>query len=230
MYYFIYVTKNKINGRYYIGAHTTRKIDDEYLGSGVALTRAIKKYGKDNFVREIIHFCDSKEEMYIFEEKFVDHSDPASYNMRRGGKGGWYHVDTSGDKSAMKRPEVVAKVVAACRKNGSYHTEERKRHQQIMTLKAAEKNRGKKRPDHTEFMKEWSKKHWKENKERLRDCLSSTFKVVSPEGIVYTTNRLQDFCKEHNLTYTTIWNTSRTNKVIKKGKSKGWTCIKISQH
>ncbi len=65
------------------------------------------------------------------------------------------------------------------------------------------------------------------NKELFRDMLSSWFLVISPDKVEYKTNRLKDFCKEKNLTYVSIWNTSLTNKVVSKGKSKGWICQKI---
>jgi len=61
MYHFIYKTTNCLNGKYYYGAHSTKNIDDEYLGSGVALKKAIQKYGKENFYREIIEFCNGED-------------------------------------------------------------------------------------------------------------------------------------------------------------------------
>jgi hypothetical protein len=43
IYIFTYKTINKINNKYYIGVHSTNDIKDGYLGSGVALKRAIRK-------------------------------------------------------------------------------------------------------------------------------------------------------------------------------------------
>ena len=91
MYYIIYKTTNLINGKYYIGKHQTENLDDGYLGSGVALKKAIKKYGKENFNREIICFCENDEEMDNKEIEIVDSSiveDPNSYNLGLGGEGG----------------------------------------------------------------------------------------------------------------------------------------------
>ena len=57
MYHTIYVTTNKINGKKYIGKHQTSDLNDNYLGSGILLKQAIKKYGKKKFrERNIICF------------------------------------------------------------------------------------------------------------------------------------------------------------------------------
>ena len=48
-YNFTYQTKNLINGKTYVGVHSTDKLNDGYLGSGKRLQIAIEKYGRDNF-------------------------------------------------------------------------------------------------------------------------------------------------------------------------------------
>lgn len=97
MYYLIYQITNLINGKIYIGKHQTSNLDDEYFGSGNLIKRAIKKYGKDNFKKEILYFCNSIEEMNNLEnnlvtEDFVKRND--TYNITIGGQGGWYHINT----------------------------------------------------------------------------------------------------------------------------------------
>ena len=66
-YGFVYITTNLINGKRYVGRccmQTTRKNAwKNYLGSGKALENAIKKYGKENFKREIISFAYNNEEL-----------------------------------------------------------------------------------------------------------------------------------------------------------------------
>jgi len=91
MIYFIYQTTDLSNGMYYIGKHKTNNIDDGYLGSGIHLTAAIRKRGKDNFVREIISFHEddielTSAEIDIVTQEIVD--DPNSYNLCIGGDGG----------------------------------------------------------------------------------------------------------------------------------------------
>lgn len=66
-------------------------MNDGYLGSGIGVKRAIKKYGKKNFKREILEFCESYEN--VFDREFetskklnvVDSS--LFYNNEYGGRG-----------------------------------------------------------------------------------------------------------------------------------------------
>lgn len=67
--YYIYLTTNLVNGKKYIGQHYG-DINDKYLGSGVAFTRALNKYGKENFQKEILEVTtkdkvNEREQYYI---------------------------------------------------------------------------------------------------------------------------------------------------------------------
>ena len=80
-----------LDGKYYIGCHQTNDLDDGYLGSGKYLKRAIKKYGKSKFKRDVLHIFDNAEEMFKSETLIVNESvvkDPLSYNLKIGGSGG----------------------------------------------------------------------------------------------------------------------------------------------
>lgn len=100
---FIYITTNLINGKRYIGQ---RKFSDgwtTYLGSGKRFKKALKKYGRKNFVRSIVDIGYSREELNNKEIdliKFLDAVNSRSfYNISEGGeikgKGGenayWYN-------------------------------------------------------------------------------------------------------------------------------------------
>jgi hypothetical protein len=231
MYHFIYKTTNCLNGKYYYGAHSTKNIADEYLGSGVALKKAIQKYGKENFYREIIEFCNGEDEMYLKEEKIVaeHYKKNECYNMNVGGKGGWNYVNSNGinlgNNNIMRKSEEVRMIVSQKGKKIRKSNSKYKKIALKNLEKAVEINTGKKRPEHSEFMKDWATNHWKENKDYIRDCLSSTFKITSPTGEEIITNRFEDWCKENNLPHSTLWvSSSKNGKVVTKGKAKGWKC------
>jgi hypothetical protein len=93
MKYTIYKTTNLINNKIYIGKHQTLNPNDDYLGSGKALIKAIQKYGRDNFQKEILFEFNTEAEMNAKEielvtEEFCNRKD--TYNIALGGDGGWH--------------------------------------------------------------------------------------------------------------------------------------------
>ena len=68
---YFYKITNNINGHYYYGIHSTNNINDGYMGSGKRLHYAYKKYGIENFTKEILKFFDSREEASIYESEMV---------------------------------------------------------------------------------------------------------------------------------------------------------------
>jgi group I intron endonuclease len=126
MYYTIYQTTNKVNQKIYVGAHKTKDLDDTYLGSGKMLNRAIEKHGIESFERKVLFICADEHEMYqkereIVNEDFVKRSD--TYNMKRGGHGGWDHVDNTGrilSEDTHKKMSVSAKIRQTGETNSFY--------------------------------------------------------------------------------------------------------------
>jgi hypothetical protein len=106
MYYTIYKTTNLINKKIYIGLHSTNDIDDSYLGSGVFLKKAIRKYGYKNFKKEILFVFDNKQDMIKKEKELVTEEfclRKDNYNMVKGG----YGLSTL---SKQKRDRAIAKM------------------------------------------------------------------------------------------------------------------------
>jgi hypothetical protein len=84
----VYKTTNLINGKTYIG-QTTKDVVD-YLGSGVILSKAIKKYGRENFEKEEIASCYTKKDLDFLEKFFIRYFNckvPNGYNLTDGGEG-----------------------------------------------------------------------------------------------------------------------------------------------
>lgn len=98
LFYTVYKTTNLVNGKIYVGLHITEDLNDNYLGSGSQIRAAVKKYGKENFKREYIKICSGPEEMYNLEAEIVNEDfvkRPDTYNMKTGGTGSWYHVNSN---------------------------------------------------------------------------------------------------------------------------------------
>jgi hypothetical protein len=92
----IYKTENLINGKFYIGCHSTEDINDPYLGSGKLLKKAIYKYGRKNFKKEILYVFPSREEALLKETEIVTPEfikKDNNYNLKSGGEGGWDHIN-----------------------------------------------------------------------------------------------------------------------------------------
>ena len=234
--YLIYKTSNKNDGKYYIGAHETSKEKDSYLGSGIHLKRAIKKYGRSCFIRETLVECKSREEMFAEEQKIIrlHLGNPLCYNLKDGGIGGWNYVNQSGmmlgKNNPMKNVSVAKKCTAAVRKTKNKNPEKYKQIAIANCKKASEKNKGTSRSkEFCDLLSERSKKYWRMNKERMRDALSSWFEVTSPNGEKEKTNRLREYCRRMNLPYVSLWKSSITGKTANRGKVKGWICHKIIQ-
>ncbi len=86
--YYIYEITNIINDHKYRGMHKVNQKKDTYMGSGLAMLRALKKYGKENFKKEILEYCDTYEKLIEREKFYVDLewvNKNDTYNMITGG-------------------------------------------------------------------------------------------------------------------------------------------------
>lgn len=94
MHHFLYKTTCLVSGKFYIGRHSTKNLDDGYLGSGVLLRKSIKKYGRTSHILEILSFFETKELLVVAERNFIDLNllnHPMCMNLNLGGEGGWTH-------------------------------------------------------------------------------------------------------------------------------------------
>ena len=119
---YIYKTTNLINGKIYIGK-TTRTCEyskENYMGSGTYIQMAFKKYGKENFKKEILEYADNKAHLSKLEPEYIRKYKSADmligYNLITDGTSDvisgtkWYHNPETGvairTKASMPSPWV----------------------------------------------------------------------------------------------------------------------------
>lgn len=157
MAFYIYLTTNLVNGKQYIGQHKG-ELNDSYFGSGTNITKALIKYGRQNFKKDIIKVCESREEADKWEQYYINKFNAVEndnfYNLQEGGTGGdgW----------------------RACQRWMQSHPEEAKRIYENNTQNL--KKQIKEHPE--EYQKqvlipllEGSKKYWKEHPEEQHDLM-----------------------------------------------------------
>lgn len=86
----VYKITNMVNDKIYVGVHKTESIYDDYYGSSKYLNLDIKKYGIQNFLKDIVAISDNEKEAFQVEAEivnsvFVKRED--TYNKQVGGKG-----------------------------------------------------------------------------------------------------------------------------------------------
>ena len=194
--YCIYRTRNLINGKTYIGQHKYRKLDDSYIGSGKRLWEAIRKYGKENFKKEILEanvetaeLANDFEQMYILFERAKG---KAEYNLSSGGfaHAGCKHSEETKRKMSESHKNPSLETRKKISKNHSHYwkgktfSEETKRkmseskklmkprpHTEEEKRKISESNKGKKRSE--EARKNYSvagKNRSEEHKRKLAEA------------------------------------------------------------
>lgn len=90
----IYQVTNKINGRFYVGMHSTFDINDGYFGSGRRIKAEIAKYGLENFEKKILEVLPDRKALELREAEIVDAvllKNRLCLNLKLGGAGGFDH-------------------------------------------------------------------------------------------------------------------------------------------
>lgn len=123
MDHIVYKTTNTVNGKYYIGVHSTYNIEDNYLGCGhwrgrkicgastSPILNAFKKYGDDSFVKEILFIFKTREEALTKEQEIVNIIDEMCYNARAGGGSSYIYTDHAKQKMSDAAKERSKRVL-----------------------------------------------------------------------------------------------------------------------
>ena len=143
----IYKTTNKINGKIYVGKDVAHQ--PKYLGSGLLLDKAIKKYGRENFYKETIEVCSSIDELNereIYWIKTLNATDKKiGYNIAEGGTGGntWF------GKSQKEKDLIIEKRRSTLEKKYI----DNPKLKELYHRKLSEKSRMMWTPEHVELMR-----------------------------------------------------------------------------
>jgi hypothetical protein len=217
----IYKSTNLINGKIYVGQDT--KNNPNYLGSGRILKFALKKYGIENFKKEILEECSTLDELNELEKYWIKKLNSTNkdigYNVSFGGQTGWYkglkHTEETKKQYSLTRKD---KLIGD--KNGMYgkqHTEDSKK--KMSKPQFGDKNGmyGKKQTEETKKkMSEslsgeknsfFGKQHTEDSKKKMSESAKKrktnpNSKKVSVNGLVF--NSASEAARFFNLSTSTI--------------------------
>lgn len=216
---YIYCITNLLDGKTYFGQRTLPNVkyrtpeNDPYFGSGVYISRAIKKYGKENFKRDIIIKGDfSKEQINRFEkciirvQRFLG---KAEYNLASGGDGG--DLSEFINYSSSDRSENISNAMKKAYKEGkikshgwTFHSGMKGKHQsddakeKIRKAQSGCKN------------SQYGKHRSEETKKRIRAALARDYKAEYKEMYeafldhVLSSDEKRFFAKKYNIAYDSI--------------------------
>lgn len=175
----VYKITNNLNGKIYIGVHSTNNINDNYMGSGIAIKAAIKKYGIENFTKEILVDYETAEIAYRLEKMLVNENflkNRNTYNLNLGGVGGSLKGTRTawnkGKKFEFKKRKPLSTahkaILSAVKigKPGHKHTEKHKKYMSSLYL-------GENNPF-------FGKQHSENTKNKISQATKSFWKNISP--------------------------------------------------
>jgi len=240
----IYKTTNLINNKIYVGKQ--QFYTKSYLGSGKLIKRAIKKYGKENFKKEIIQECYSLNELNNQETNWIikleSTKQEKGYNITLGGNGGDTITNNPRKKEIIKqiKKTKLEKGIGKGEKNPMYGKTLSKKHKQKIsnTIKKLYKSGKIKRHRMTDKGKaklsKWMKENCptktpegriknRENNLGYKNPNANIYEFTSPENKIFIVKGgIKQFCQTNNIPYKQVIKIYNTEKTVK-----GWKCKKF---
>lgn len=244
---YIYKATNKINGKCYIG-RTVKKFEkrkSEHLQESKMdrknshFYNAINKYGWDNFDWEIIEECNDEN---LLREKEIYHIDKNKsnnrtygYNKLDGGPGRSGYKQSENCKKRMREnnpmfdKSVSQKVTNTKKMNGDWdnfkwkdrYNPEREKELRNWHSNYMKKNNPMYNPEVVEKVKRTREK----NKEKISNSISRNWLVIDKDGNESIIKNMKKFCKENNLSNSSMSQVASG----KKEHHKGYRCKKLKK-
>jgi group I intron endonuclease len=200
--YSIYVIRNKINGKVYVGK-TTRKWPKERNSEHIRLAKkgvktklydAMRSYGIENFEFEVIAQCIQDEKILAETEmlliKQYDSFGPNGYNMTPGGEGnkGYKWTEEQLERVRGKNSKNYGKPVNP--KGSKRSDETRRRHSESVT---------------GELHHMWGIPKSEKTKELIAHAHANTYLLCFNDGSFEYVKNLTKWCKEHGYNTSAIY-------------------------
>ena len=156
---YVYKITCKINGEFYFGSSFNAK-RDWYWGTGRRIKERISKYGKENFIKEILGEFDDRVEAHKKENQYIEkfRNDDKCLNERLEHHFGTYGEESCAKRSAAHRVENLSEETRAklsASKRGEHHPMYGKTFSEEHKAKLSTSHRGDKNPMYG--------KHWRKN-------------------------------------------------------------------
>ena len=199
----VYKITNLIDGKIYVG-QTRRTLEErfnQHSRADTILGRAIRKYGKKNFKREILETCKTPEELNEREKfwiKFYDCMTPKGYNRTDGGENAMLSEEVRQQISESligfyeEHPEALEKISEDQKKRFS-NPEER--------AKAAERTRKSfENPERVAKQSESQRKRFENPEEREKISAKVSERFSDPEERKKQSERLKKYYEDNPVT------------------------------
>jgi group I intron endonuclease len=204
----IYKITNLINGKIYVGKDTKNR--KRYYGSGIVIRQAIKKYGKENFKKEILENCSDYQTLNEREKYWIEVNNSTDKNIG-------YNRSYGGDGFSGITPETIEKIrqkhigqkrTLECRNKisksriGMKFTKKHKKNLSIAR---------KKRITKPETLEKMRKSMLGKNRKYVK------YIIIDPNGMEYHTDNISQFCREHDIQHGNLYKVLRKERDNTKG-------------
>lgn len=177
MNHYVYEITNLINGKKYIGKRSCHCSieEDGYMGSGKNIKRAINKYGKHNFKKDILQLCETEQMAFEWEKVYIEqvkaYKNTNYYNIASGGEGGWGNFAGKTEEEMILRSLRISEKVKgklSGEKNPNYGG---LKETAKVKLSISARERFKNKENHPFY----GKHHSDETKEKIRKALTGKY-------------------------------------------------------
>ncbi len=112
-YGYVYITTNSVNNVIYVGQKRGTSFDENYLGSGVKISQAIRWIGANKFKSSLLEWCQSKRDLDLSESDIIaifKFMGAKMYNVSPGKRRSWGPEDYKAKHCSFDEDEEAAKI------------------------------------------------------------------------------------------------------------------------